>query len=714
MELAHHLAPQADGGVVQGRAQPLLLVVARPHHRGVVGRVTREPQVLPAGGGARLARHGHAVKPTAGASAAGGHDALEHGVHIPRGGLLKHRMGLWLVVQQDLAVGIQHLGVGAGLNIHAVPGKGGVGGRHLPDRHTVGQAAQGQGGDVDVGVGLAVDLLGLHQSGDAEAVLAGQVLIGQLRGAVVGHDLDRHGIDRALEGVGHHSQAPVAGGRVDGPAARPAVVVRRVVNDSGGGDESHVDGRSVDRQGLDGGAGGPDRLGRPIENQAALLLPHAAGEGGHIAGGVVDHHDGGLELLPVVGDVGQVVQVFIHTVNRGLGFGVKGGIHRQAAAVEHLLDVLLRPAVAAVHQILNHVPDHLVLEPGIHHLGLAGVLAPDKDQLLGHRRVVLLLADVTLIQHLIEDVLLAVLVALDVGHLFARLRVGDDQVQVGVIDGGVVGDADQAGALGQRQLGDVLAEILIGGRIDAPAVLPQIDIIQVPLQGLLLGVVAVKVQRPEDLQDLPLHRHLVLLSHIFDELLGDGGAALDIATGEHGEHSSGGPEPVHAVVVVKPLVLDGHRRMDQVFRDIRIGHPFAVLVPVDGQPLHVRAGVRIRVIDGGGQVHGKLGQVQRRLRHDDRLDVDGRKTGQDGAGGDADEQQRAQYLQNIQGDLCSGGPFPAPPAGTCALGRVVRLCQINNLRSRRCAAVRSYTYVLCPVRADPRSAVQPLCPHGGI
>ena len=75
-----------------------------------------------------------------------------------------------------------------------------------------------------------------------------------------------------------------------------------------------------------------------------------------------------------------------------------------------------------------------------------------------------------------------------------------------------------------------------GRRGHAVAALSQVNIVEVPLQNLLLGVSLVKAQGGKDLQNLPFYRHIVVLGGILDELLGDGGAALNIAAGEHEQH----------------------------------------------------------------------------------------------------------------------------------------------------------------------------------
>ena len=63
--------------------------------------------------------------------------------------------------------------------------------------------------------------------------------------------------------------------------------------------------------------------------------------------------------------------------------------------------------------------------------------------------------------------------------------------------------------------------------------------------------------------NLPLDGDIVVLGQVFDELLGDGGAALDILTSEHVEDGRSGAFPVHTVVLPEPPVLNGHGGVDQ-------------------------------------------------------------------------------------------------------------------------------------------------------
>ena len=111
-----------------------------------------------------------------------------------------------------------------------------------------------------------------------------------------------------------------------------------------------------------------------------------------------------------------------------------------------------------------------------------------------------------------------------------------------------------------------------------------------------------KAQRPEDLLHLTAHGHIVLIGQVLDELLGDGGAAEGgPAAQEHigaGLHRS---DPVHALVLEEPLVLDGHRRVHQILGNLVVGNPDPVDAGVDLLQLHHLV-VLVHIVDERGLV----------------------------------------------------------------------------------------------------------------
>ena len=124
-------------------------------------------------------------------------------------------------------------------------------------------------------------------------------------------------------------------------------------------------------------------------------------------------------------------------------------------------------------------------------------------------------------------------------------------------------------------------EVHPGSRLHAVALLSQIDGVEIHLQDLFLGVGLFKLQRRENLQHLALDGDIVVIRDVLDKLLSQRGATLHITTGKHIDHRTCGALPVHAVVLPEALVLDRHCGIDQILRDLVIGHPDTVLPGIE-------------------------------------------------------------------------------------------------------------------------------------
>ena len=402
-------------------------------------------------------------------------------------------------------------------------------------------------------------------------------------------DLHGHGVKGLLHGIGDRNVAAVAAGGVHGPVSAVDLVHGAVLHRGGGLDLAQLDGRGIDGEGLDGRAWGPLTAGGPVQAATDGLFAQAAGHGHHFPAHVVHNGDGGLQSLAAAGDHVLILGVLVDLVHRRLDVRVHAGVDLQAAGEDLGLGVLLRPVVL-VAQVLDDVVDDLVHIPGIDgvlFLGAVGLtvavlvlIGVAEDQLFGGCLVVLLLGDVPLLQHGVEDGQLALLVEVLGGLDLAGVRVRDGEVAQGVILRGVVRDADEAGTFGQVQLRNVLAEIGVGGGVHAVAPLAQVDIVEVGLQNIVLGVLLLKLQGTEDLHDLSFHGDLIVAGHVLDQLLGQGRAALDAPAGEHQADGLGRADPVHAVVLVKALVLNGHGGILQILGDLIRGDPHAVFLAV--------------------------------------------------------------------------------------------------------------------------------------
>ena len=89
-----------------------------------------------------------------------------------------------------------------------------------------------------------------------------------------------------------------------------------------------------------------------------------------------------------------------------------------------------------------------------------------------------------------------------------------------------LGQRRQVGALGQRQVGDRLAEVVVGRRADAVGAVAQPDLVEIELEDLLLGQGLLEPGGEDRLLQLAADRDLVVQEDVLGHLLGDGRAAL--------------------------------------------------------------------------------------------------------------------------------------------------------------------------------------------
>ena len=357
-------------------------------------------------------------------------------------------------------------------------------------------------------------------------------------------------------------------------------------------------------------------LHRVVIHQILGLWPHGAHHGHNVPGVGIHNGDAGLELFAGGGMDVQIAGVLINALGNLLNFRIHGAVDLIAAVIDQPLGGLVRHALRLC-QIVGNVLDELLDKPvvdlnavSLHHVaGVAGGVREVQRLRLGG--FALLFCQIGLagigiddLRHLVQDQLLTALVQLPGGDGGAVLP-GVGPVILGVIQGGIVGDGDDAGTLRRRQVLGGLAEVVFRCRLHAAAAAAQIDHIQVQLQNLAFRVVLFKFQRPEDLLDLAVDGILVLAGHIFQHLLGDGGAAVAIvAAGEGQQRSAQGPLPVYTVVTEKTLVLNGHRCLPQIGRHIVDVDQDTVLLPVDLLELHPLTALLVLIIDHGALGHG--------------------------------------------------------------------------------------------------------------
>ena len=357
-------------------------------------------------------------------------------------------------------------------------------------------------------------------------------------------------------------------------------------------------------------------LDRIVVHQILGLGAHGAHHAHDVAGIGVHDGDTGLQLVALGRVYIQIAQICVDILRDLLDIRVHGAIDLIAAVVHQPLGRFIRNALG-LGQICGHVLDELLHEPvvdldtvGLDQLaGVSGGICEVQRLRLGgfaflFCQIRLSCVRIDDLRHLVQDQFLALLVQLPGGDGGAVLP-GVGPFILGVVEGRVVGDSDDTGALRRRQVLGGLAEVVFRCRLHAAAAAAQIDHIQVQLQNLAFRVVLFKFQRPEDLLDLAVDGILVLAGHIFQHLLGDGGAAVAIvAAGEGQQRSAQGPLPVYTVVTEKTLVLNGHRCLPQIGRHIVDVDQDTVLLPVDLLELHPLTALLVLIIDHGALGHG--------------------------------------------------------------------------------------------------------------
>ena len=188
--------------------------------------------------------------------------------------------------------------------------------------------------------------------------------------------------------------------------------------------------------------------------------------------------------------------------------------------------------------------------------------------------------------HRVQDQALAVLGAGPVGE--------------GIVVGRVLGDPRQHRSLGQVQLRGRDVEVIAGRRLAAVGVMTVENGVQVHLQDLVLGEGAIDLDRKQGLLRLAFESRRVVEQPQLDQLLGDGGGALDrlvLAPIDPGRPSDA--LGIDSGLVIEVQILDCDRGVGQVLAH---GAELLVVVLVAGW---VEVGQLLAV---GGEDQRVLGQ----------------------------------------------------------------------------------------------------------
>ena len=525
--LFHELRPYGQGRPRPGEPQLRLAVEAHPHQGQEVRRVPREPGVPGVVGGARLACRGAREPPQARAPrGAPVDDPPQHVVHVEGDFGRDDALHPDVPLLQDGPVAVHHVLDGQEVGAYAVVGQGGEGPRHFEGRHF--HRAQGQGGQQRKAA------LDTHSIGH----------LAHLPDAHVLRDARGGGVQGPFHGLAHGDLAEIAVVVVlrrphlaaEAPGERRVFHVGGAVVGLAGLGRAVGQGGQID-EGLEHGAGLPPGLDRAVE--LGLAVVPSADHGLDLARLRLDDHQRALQVvglrpppqMPVV--LLQPGEAPGQGPRRGLlQLQVQAREDAQPFRGQRLFGVVLG-------QLLLHV------------VGEVGGLVP------GPHRFPLL-----------EDFLQRAFVggARDhaVPHQLGQHHVAPSDGPLHVAVGGVaVRRADQPGQQGgfaHRQLLGLLREVEPRAFPDAEdplgPVLAQVDLVEVVLEDLFLGVHPLGDHGHERFLDLALEGAVALQEEVLHELLGQGAAALHHPSppqvGHEGPHHR---HRVHAAMVVEALVL---------------------------------------------------------------------------------------------------------------------------------------------------------------
>ena len=649
----HHLTPQA-GCRVAAHFDLRIGLIAAPDGCAIVGGKAHEVTV--AVGIGRTGLTGGILTGEIGHRTGTATDNfLEHFAHQISGGFLHGSVGFAVILHQQRAVVEFHTLKSAGLGVNAVVDKGGVCSSHFLRGHTVLQAAQRH----------VAGLLGVGRGQGLEAQLFDHEIIG-CRRTVQCVQIHSGAVRGELHRLQHAAQALILRVGVLGPHIIVGQMDGIVIQRGSSGNGAVIQRGSIGGNGLDGRTA-LAHFGGPVPAAVIFLGAGAAHHGQNIAGIGIHQGDRSLQRLTfLIGVVGKA-GIFKDLLSLLLIDRVLAGVNLQTLAVDHGHCLFMGSTDIAVgigqvvfnavvfYQSGRHVADDSVgivgVSGGGHHFILVLMVRGDhliaqagpavgKHHFFGHSFIVLALADLALLQHVVQHMHLALAV-------FLAAPVGTQ----GVIHGGVIGDADEAGALSQRQFGSVLTKVFVGRRLHTVALVAQIDGVEIDGQDLVLGVAfLLQRQRTVDLRHLTLDTVLTVAGDVLDELLGDGGTALHVRTGNRIDNAAQRTLPVHACVLFKALVLDGNGSLLQIIGDILALDPDTVLVGKQRLIHHPLAGGRIFIIQLRGHLLGVLGQIHFHVALEACVHIEHENAHKHGHRQNAYQTQRAECRSNTPSD----------------------------------------------------------------
>ena len=180
-----------------------------------------------------------------------------------------------------------------------------------------------------------------------------------------------------------------------------------------------------------------------------------------------------------------------------------------------------------------------------------------------------------------------------------------------VVGGGSLQDGGQDRGLGKRDVARRLAEVFLGGLLDANGAGTVVDAIEVELEDVLLGELGLEPDGEHHLLELALYGPLRLQEQVLGQLLGQGGPAFDDVPGAIvRDGGASEADRIDAEVAVEATVLDGDHRLRHVDRKLVQPHLVAEERAAFGQHLavggeHDHAGLAVGNLEQALLVEGE-------------------------------------------------------------------------------------------------------------
>ena len=514
MQRLHNLLEENRCRVHRSGADNLRSVIAGPNRCGIIAGEAAVPAVLKLGSRTGLTCNGLPLEICLGTGTVG--SCVDQAVvHIVDRLFAEDLLLSLSIINNQIALAVIYLGKGTLLTADAVIGKGGIGACHITNMDTPGLRAHCKGCKTVIRVDSAalIHIL-IHQRSQAELIL-GKVV------AVVNTDhiqrMGRHRIDgagnRAVDGAGITILIVI----VSGPCT-VIIVKGQVRHNRCRRQRSLLEAGCIDGQGLDGRTGLQLGVGCAAPFQVTGLFADTASHCHNITGGVIDHHNGRLQLLAASG-FGNFIQICIDLVYLLLHIQVNGGINMVTTALDllnHQITGCAVPGHAVLFcQSLCHIHQNRIGKPAVvilravfndryliaairaiemalgflqgtdNTLVIAGLIlavshavrqidAVFQHQFLGKGFFIFFICQPAVLVHSPQNVFFSVVIIL--------------RVLIRIVPGGRIGNADDTCAFGSSQGFHFFTIVGFSGAANTTAALAQINKVQIQFQDFILIV----------------------------------------------------------------------------------------------------------------------------------------------------------------------------------------------------------------------------------